>query len=121
VTDPKLKTGSLQPVTARPTAGLWHALIDATSEALRRGHPHVGVEHLLYVLVADERSIEGGLLERHGVRDAVREDLDAALSHPDYLKGSNRALGEERRHVGHMFLGPDGLPFFEPLPDPEPD
>lgn len=103
----------MRPVTARPTAGLWHALLDATSEALRRGHPHVGVEHLLYVLAAKERSIAGGLLERHRVREAVRRDLDEAMSRPDYLSGSNRALDEDGNVVGHMFLGPDGLPFIE--------
>ena len=108
-------------MTAQPTPGLWQALIDATSEALRRGHAHVGVEHLLYVLAASERSsIAGGLLERHGVRETVRDDLDAAMSHPDYLTGSNQVLDEDGELVGHLFLGEDGRPFFEPLGDSEP-
>jgi Clp amino terminal domain, pathogenicity island component len=113
------RTGPLRPVTAQPTAGLWNALLDATSEALRRGHPRAGEEHLLYVLAARERSIAGGLLERHNVREAVRADLDAAMSRPDYLTCSNRVLDEEGNVVGHMFLGPDGLPFVELEPDAE--
>lgn len=80
----------------------------------------MGEEHLLYVLAARERSIAGGLLERHNVREAVRGGLGAALPQPDYLTGSNRVLDEEGNVVGHMFLGPDGLPFVELEPDSEP-
>jgi hypothetical protein len=112
------RRATLRPVTARPTAGLWHTLVDATTEALRREHPHVGQEHVLYVLTQDR--FFASLLEQHGVAaEDVRRDLDAMMSRPDYLTtGSNRVLDDEGRIVGHMFLGPDGVAIFEEI-DPD--
>jgi hypothetical protein len=99
----------------RPTVGIWQLLQEATSEAVGRGHDHVGVEHLLYVLATTPDTFGRSFLEHVGAADAVAKELDDLMKSETYPGGSNEAW-QDGELVGHVVVGPDGKLRLERLP-----
>lgn len=54
-------------------------LIRAASSAEQLGQMYIGTEHLLLALAEDPGGVAGQILERLGVRSAVREELTAFI------------------------------------------
>lgn len=109
----------VQPVsgfTPRPTAGLWRILQEATLEATRRGHTHVGAEHLLYVVASTPDTFGRSILEHLSDAEAIATGVDELMRSDQYANaGSNEARGKDGELVGHVVVGPDGKPRLEPL------
>jgi hypothetical protein len=69
-------------ITKTPTPRVERAWARAEEEAARRGHPHVGTEHLLLALADDLEGAAGWLLLTLGVRDELSRELLALLDSP---------------------------------------
>jgi ATP-dependent Clp protease ATP-binding subunit ClpC len=66
-------------ITKTPTPRVERIWARAEEEAVRRGHAHVGTEHLLLALAADPEGAAGWLLLTLGVRDELSRELAALL------------------------------------------
>jgi ATP-dependent Clp protease ATP-binding subunit ClpA len=101
-------------MTPRPTAELWRLLQEATAEADRRGHNHVGSEHLLFVCATTPRTFASSLLEHLRVSEPIAARLETLMSSGEYDRAaSNAMVDEDGRTVGHLVVGPDGRPTIE--------
>lgn len=92
-------------------------VIEARAHAVRRGHPHVGTEHLLLALATTDNSVAGLLAERGVDCGAIGREREASLGQlgqvPD---GRDRqalaALGidlDEVRRAADEAFGPGAL------------
>jgi hypothetical protein len=70
--------GQMQ-ITKTPTPRVERLWAKAEQEAERRGHDHVGTEHLLLALASDPEGAAGWLLLAHGLRDELSSDLEELL------------------------------------------
>jgi ATP-dependent Clp protease ATP-binding subunit ClpC len=66
-------------ITKTPTPRVERLWAKAEQEAERRGHGHVGTEHLLLALASDLKGAAGWLLLAHGLRDELSSDLKELL------------------------------------------
>jgi ATP-dependent Clp protease ATP-binding subunit ClpC len=66
-------------ITKTPTPRVERAWARAEREAERRGHDHVGTEHLLLALVDDAEGAAGWLLLALGMRDELARELQELL------------------------------------------
>lgn len=100
----------------RPTTEFWHILQEATSDAVSRGHSHVGTEHLLYALASTRGNFGRSILEHLAVAELVSGGLDDMMRSEEYATvGSNDAIGADGELIGHFVVGPDGKPMLERL------
>jgi ATP-dependent Clp protease ATP-binding subunit ClpC len=56
----------------------------AEEEARRRGHPYVGVEHLMLAILAEGRSVPAQVLEGLGELSTVRDALERTMASRSY-------------------------------------
>ena len=66
-------------ITKTPTPRVERAWARAEREAERRGHDHVGTEHLLLALADDAEGAAGWLLLALGMRDELARELQELL------------------------------------------
>ena len=90
-------------MTPTPTSQYWQVLEEATEDAGRRGHSHIGVEHLLFV-ISGLRHYPGDLLRSVGRGDTVRQTLGELMSRPDYasMGESNEVVNQEGQLIGYL-------------------
>lgn len=90
-------------MTSIPTPQYWQVLEEATEDAQRRGHAHVGVEHLLFV-ISGLRNYPGDLLRSVGRGDFVRQALGELMSRPDYasMGSSNEVVDQDGQLIGYL-------------------
>jgi ATP-dependent Clp protease ATP-binding subunit ClpC len=69
-------------ITKTPTPRVERIWARAEEEAERRGHDHVGTEHLLLALSDDLEGAAGWLLLSLGMRDDLARELVALLDSP---------------------------------------
>lgn len=69
------------------TPRLEQILQSAAQEATRRGHRHLGVEHLMLAILDEGHSVPAQLLARQIPLDEVRAPLDAFLRGEAYNSG----------------------------------
>lgn len=68
------------------------AVIGAQQEARQLGHPHVGTEHLLLALLAQDRGLAGAVLRGAGLDSApVREDVVRLRATPPQILSAEDA------------------------------
>jgi ATP-dependent Clp protease ATP-binding subunit ClpA len=100
----------------RPTTEFWDLLQEATSEAARRGHEHVGSEHLLLVLASTPGNFARSILDHIADADLIANGVDQVISSDDYANAGSNEAWENGELVGHMVVGPDGKPRLQRLP-----
>ena len=98
----------------RPTTEFWRILQEASSDATRRGHHHVGSEHLLYALASTANSFTRSFLEHLDLADPIKQRLDELMTQTSYERASSNAVMDENGNlIGHLYIGPTGEPFFQ--------
>ena len=79
----------------RMTVKLQEGLQEASSQAMRRGHQGIDVEHLLQALLEQDGGITSALLEQSGVSvSAVRQGAELALAKIPQIQGPGAAPGQ---------------------------
>ena len=75
-------------MTKTPTPRVERAWARAELEAERRGHDHVGTEHLLLALADDLEGAAGWLIRALGMRDELARELEELLDTLPVASGS---------------------------------
>ena len=79
----------------RMTVKLQEGLQEASSQAMRRGHQGIDVEHLLQALLEQDGGITSALLEQSGVStSAVRQGAELVLAKIPQIQGPGAAPGQ---------------------------
>lgn len=74
-----------EPLTAL-TPRMREILLSAHQEARRRGHRHIGTEHVFLATLLDRESVPAQLMRQLGTRDSAIEQLQNLLVSDEYNK-----------------------------------
>jgi hypothetical protein len=103
-------------MTPTPTPAIDQLLAAAAADAERRGHGHVGAEHLLYA-IATTRNFGREVLRHVGIVDTVVSCIDELVASESYrTAGSNKVFGETGELIGHMQVDEHGELYLERIP-----
>jgi ATP-dependent Clp protease ATP-binding subunit ClpA len=80
----------------------------AAREAERLGHSHVGTEHLLLALIADEEGIAAQVLSELGVSESARAGVEAVVASDAYSTSSNQCVDEHGNVLGYLLQDEEG-------------
>jgi ATP-dependent Clp protease ATP-binding subunit ClpC len=86
IVDDALRERILRDVTAVLTPRMQSVLLAARADARRRGHQHVGAEHVYLAILRDHASLPSQLLRESGTRDADIERVEILLNSEGYNK-----------------------------------